>query len=65
MISISEAENLFNYKDTIKEFERLKTLCKDVDSNWTELLIFEGIHEFTKDNIMIERLVNECLQEKR
>lgn len=56
---------LFNYKDTIKEFERLKTLCKDVDSNWTELLIFEGIHEFTKDNIMIERLVNECLQEKR
>lgn len=56
---------LFDYKDTIKEFERLKTFCKDIDTDWTDLLIFEGIHEFAKDDSMIERLINECLREQR
>ena len=50
---------LFDYKDTEKEFERLKLLCGDKGTDWTKLIIFEGIHEFNTDDIAIKLLMDE------
>ena len=50
---------LFDSKDTEKEFERLKMLCADKGTDWTKLIIFEGIHEFNKDDIAIKLLMDE------
>lgn len=50
---------LFDYKDSEKEFERLKLLCGNKGTDWTKQIIFEGIHEFNTDDIAIKLLIDE------
>ena len=40
-------------------FEKLKKLCKDVGTDWVELKVFDGTHEFCRDDEPIRRLVND------
>ncbi len=62
-IEMGEKDALFDCKDTIKSFERVKELCANIGTDWVKLITFDGVHEFCKDDAPIEKLVNELLAE--
>ena len=57
-IEVGNRDELFDYKFSEKEFERIKRICPQTD--WVNLIVFDGAHEFHKDDepikIMIEDL---------
>lgn len=51
---------LFDYKYTITEYERLHKIFQNQDFSWAELKVFDGKHEFCKDDVYIKEMVD-CL----
>lgn len=62
-LEIGNNDALFDYKGGLKSFERVKELCSEVGTDWVNLVVFDGVHEFCKDDEPIEKLVNELLAE--
>lgn len=62
-IQMGTRDSLFDYKDTISEYERLNKIFQNQDFSWAELKIFDGVHEFCKDDTPIRELVD-CLWQK-
>ena len=58
-IQMADNDQLFRCEHTKKSFDRLCELSKNVGTEWLDLMIFEGVHEFCKDDAPIERLVND------
>ncbi len=56
-IQIADNDELFDCKYGIESFERLKEICKSVGTDWVELIVFNGVHEFCKDDKPIEKLI--------
>ena len=59
-IQMGNQDPLFDYKDTMSEYERLHRLFQGRDFSWAELKVFDGGHEFCKDDVYIKELVD-CL----
>jgi len=62
-IEVGDKDALFDYKEAIKSFDKLKELCKNVGTDWVNFVVFDGIHEFCKDDAPIEKLVNELKED--
>ncbi len=62
-IEMGNEDAIFDCRNTIKSFEKLKKLCSGVGTDWVNLIVFDGIHEFCKDDAPIEKLVNELLSQ--
>lgn len=62
-LEVGNDDALFDCKNAIESFDKLKELCSDVGTDWVNLVIFDGVHEFCKDDAPIEKLVNELLLE--
>lgn len=60
-LEVGDADELFDCKYAIESFEKLKKLCKKVGTDWVELTVFEGNHEFCKDDARIERFISDLL----
>ncbi len=58
-IGMGKSDNIFDSQYTVESFERLKMLCKDVGTDWVTLNVFEGNHEFIKDDEPIKQLIKE------
>lgn len=60
-IEMGNNDNLFDYKFTESSFNALKSLAeeKGIPTDWLDLIIFEGTHEFCKDDAPIERLISD------
>ena len=58
-IGMGSADELFDCQYSVKSFERLKALCKDVGVDWVKMLVFEGGHEFLKDDEPIKELLRD------
>lgn len=58
-IEIGTKDELFPVSDGIRSYERLKDMCRDVGTDWLSFLLFDGKHEFCRDNVPIEALVKE------
>lgn len=56
-ITIGDKDELFDYRNGEESFEKVKKICKDTD--WVEFKVFDGTHEFCKDDAHIERLAME------
>jgi hypothetical protein len=56
---MGDKDQLFDAEYTKKSFDYLCGLAKDVETDWLDLIIFEGEHEFCKDDAPILRLVND------
>lgn len=56
-LEMGTRDDLFDYKYSIESFEKLKNICKDVGTDWVELKIFDGTHEFCTDDGPLDRLV--------
>ena len=58
-IQIGESDACFNSKYSKAEYDRLLSLCDRVGNDWIDFKVFDGIHEFCKDNNQINSLVND------
>ncbi|MEE0944567.1 MAG: hypothetical protein UIM24_03850 [Clostridia bacterium] len=58
-IRMGDKDELFDYKYSQESFERLKELCSEVGTNWVEFAVFDGTHEFFRNDEPIEKLVND------
>jgi len=57
-IELGNRDDLFAFETGSLEFERLKTLCSDVGTDWLRFIAFDGIHEFCSDKEPLVDLVN-------
>jgi len=58
-------DELFDSSYAKESFERIKAYCKDVGTDWCELILFDGKHEFCKDDAPIERLINDLVSSEK
>ena len=58
-IGMGNTDQEFECQYAVESFERLKMLCKDVGTDWVNLLVFDGGHEFFKEDEPIERLIED------
>ncbi len=58
-IQIAKNDELFDYRLGEQSFAELKELCKTVGIEWVDFNVFEGVHEFCKDDAPIKALVDE------
>ncbi|MBQ3133729.1 MAG: hypothetical protein IJC17_05610 [Clostridia bacterium] len=58
-LEIADHDELFDYRKGEQSFEKLKAACQSVGTDWVELIVFDGCHEFCKDDRPIERLIND------
>ena len=60
-VQMGNNDNLFDYKFTESSFASVKALAEEqgIPSDWLDLMIFEGTHEFCKDDAPIERLISD------
>ena len=58
-LEMGTRDELFRSEYSEASFERIKTYCKDVGTDWCDLVLFDGKHEFCLDDAPIERLIND------
>ena len=58
-LEMGTRDELFRSEYSEESFERIKTYCKDVGTDWCDLILFDGKHEFCLDDAPIERLIND------
>ena len=58
-LQIGNKDNLFDYTYGQNSFEKLKKLAQKVGTKWVEFTVFDGNHEFFKDDLPLERLVED------
>ena len=62
-IQLGKDDELFNYKYGEESFNRLKEICSNVGTEWVEFIVFNGAHEFCKQDEPIERLISDLTKE--
>lgn len=60
-LAIGDNDELFKFNYSKEAFERIKEICKDVGTDWVKLQIYEGTHEFIKDDKAINVLINDLI----
>lgn len=60
-IEIGDHDPLFDCRFGIESFERLKDICGDRGIQWVDFIVFDGNHEFHKDDAPIRRLVEDLI----
>ena len=58
-LEMGTRDELFRSEYSEESFERIKAYCKDAHTDWCDLILFDGKHEFCLDDAPIERLVND------
>lgn len=61
-LAIGDNDELFKFKHSEESFERIKEICEDVGTDWVKFQIYEGTHEFIKDDEAINTLINDLLE---
>ena len=62
-IEVGDKDELFKVSNAKNEWERLKNITNEVGTDWIRLIIFEGNHEFCKDDEPIKKLVKTLISE--
>lgn len=65
-IEMGKNDELFDYSLSIKSFDKLNEILALIDGKQTEnsFIVFDGTHEFCKDDKPIEELVQELNKTK-
>lgn len=56
-------DELFDIKDSQREFERVKMIAESVGTDWIDFISFDGNHEFCKDDMPIKRLADDLISQ--
>ncbi len=62
-LEIGDNDELFDYKFGEESFEKIKEYCREVGTDWVDLIVFEGKHEFCKFDQPIERLISDLTKD--
>lgn len=60
-LAIGDKDDLFNHEYSSESFEEIKKICENVGTDWVKLQIYNGAHEFIKDDEAIETLINDLI----
>jgi dienelactone hydrolase len=63
-LEIGTKDHLFDVKSGEASFEKLKEMCQEVGTDWLNLIVFEGTHEFCKDDEPIKNLIEHLRAEE-
>ena len=58
-LEMGTRDELFRSEYSEASFERIKAYCRDVGTDWCDLILFDGKHEFCLDDAPVERLIND------
>jgi len=58
-IEVGVKDEIFDIAGAQKERERLKQMCRDVGEDWLDFNVFEGGHEFCKDDEKLKKLIED------
>ena len=58
-LAVGERDDLFDYRFAVESFEKIKEICGTDASDWLDFSVFDGIHEYLRDEILVERLVED------
>lgn len=58
-IEIGDKDALFDCRYGIKAYEKLQTMCHTVGTDWLNLVVYDGIHEFCKEDAPIEQMAQD------
>ena len=64
-IELGTKDALFGYESGKIAYEKLNALCADVGTEWLSFVPFEGTHEFCKDDLPIEQLIDHLRDEEQ
>ena len=57
-IEVADKDPLFDYSFALSSFEKIKEICKE-KTDWISFSLFDGSHEFDKDEIFVEKMVED------
>ena len=60
-IEMGNRDELFDYKESSLEIDRVKKLCGNNCEDWLYFKVYDGNHEFYKENLHLDAF-NECLK---
>ncbi|MBQ9964347.1 MAG: hypothetical protein IJP14_04425 [Clostridia bacterium] len=58
-LEIADHDELFDYRRGEQSFAEIQSRCQTVGTDWIDLIVFDGNHEFCKDDAPIERLIRD------
>lgn len=58
-IAVGDRDPLFDCRFAVESYEEIKKLCQIVGTDWVDFIVFDGVHEFYKDDAPIRRLVSD------
>lgn len=56
-LEMGNEDNLFDYRKSIAEYERIRLICGNDTEDWLEFTVFDGNHEFYKEDKHIEKFM--------
>lgn len=63
-LAVGDKDSLFSVTTAEESFRKLRELCRDVGTDWLETIVFDGVHEFYKEDAPIIRLVQHLKNQK-
>jgi len=63
-LAMGDKDELFDSNNSVESYEKIKEICKTKDTKWVDLKIFDGNHEFIKDDEQIEKLIRNLMTSK-
>lgn len=63
-LAVGDKDPLFPVSSAESSFQKLRELCHDVGTDWLETIVFDGVHEFYKDDAPIIRLAQYLKEQK-
>lgn len=64
-LEMGNEDNLFDYQKSIAEYERLRRICGNDTEDWLEFTVFNGNHEFYKEDKHIEKFMEYLRGERK
>lgn len=58
-LRVAESDPLFDPSFARRSFETIKRRCAEVGTDWVDFAVFEGEHEFVKDDNVIKQLITD------
>lgn len=62
-IEMGDADALFDWQRSYEEYKRIKQICGNEEQDWIEFTVFDGEHEFYREDIHIKKFLD-CLKKE-
>lgn len=60
-LEMGNRDEIFDVNDSIESFYKLKELCADINTDWVDFKVFDGNHEFYREDEHIEKFIEDII----